>query len=249
MSLDRVTITGADDSVNVKQLVDLFQEFPFVEWGILASSGRMGSPRFPSAAWLNDLCETSFTHNYKMQLSLHLCGKVVRQLLMGIDEIKERALLVPFQRIQLNFHGEGSPCYPSNFFESLLAFGDKQIIFQIDGARGNVYLESILSRELGRRVDAVGLFDASGGAGVLPEKWPHPRYVLGSYWNYHGYAGGLSPDNLAEQLPLINEVAFSCRFWIDVETGIRSDNDKVFDLDKVRRFLEIAKPHIKEKSR
>ena len=32
-----VTITGADDSIQPSQLLDLQKEFPFVEWGILLS--------------------------------------------------------------------------------------------------------------------------------------------------------------------------------------------------------------------
>ena len=31
--LDRVTITGADDSVRPTDLLELSREFPFVEWG------------------------------------------------------------------------------------------------------------------------------------------------------------------------------------------------------------------------
>jgi hypothetical protein len=34
-------------------------------------------------------------------------------------------------------------------------------------------------------------------------------------------------------------------FWIDAETHLRSDGDRQFDLAKVRRFLEAAKPYVK----
>jgi hypothetical protein len=40
MILDRVTITGADDDVDIGDLVDLSARYPFVEWGILSSSSR-----------------------------------------------------------------------------------------------------------------------------------------------------------------------------------------------------------------
>ena len=38
MILDRVTITGADDSIHVEQLAELSQAYPYVEWGILVSA-------------------------------------------------------------------------------------------------------------------------------------------------------------------------------------------------------------------
>lgn len=55
MILDKVSITGADDSVNPKDLVELSEEFPFVEWAILLSKSRMRSNRYPSLNWMYDL--------------------------------------------------------------------------------------------------------------------------------------------------------------------------------------------------
>ena len=81
------------------------------------------------------------------------------------------------------------------------------------------------------------LFDLSGGAGTLPKKWPQARNF------YCGYAGGLSLDNLSEQLKLIEKSVGDRTIWIDVETHIRSEDNKVFDLEKAERFLEIAKPY------
>jgi len=53
MKLDRVTITGADNSVeNMHEIFDLSQQFPFVEWGILVSHSSVGKPRFPSLMWI-----------------------------------------------------------------------------------------------------------------------------------------------------------------------------------------------------
>ena len=48
----KVTVTGADDSVDVDGLIDLSKEFPFVEFGILLSKSSAGSARFPSGLWL-----------------------------------------------------------------------------------------------------------------------------------------------------------------------------------------------------
>jgi phosphoribosylanthranilate isomerase len=79
------------------------------------------------------------------------------------------------------------------------------------------------------------LFDASGGKGLLPENWLPPFSGMRC-----GYAGGLNPDNLQEQLVKIAKIANGQSVWADMETGVRTDNR--LDLEKVRRCLEIAKP-------
>jgi len=249
MAMDRVTITGADDSIEPAYLLELSAEFPWVEWGILISESRTGSPRFPSAGWrsrLQSLCAKT-----GVMLSAHLCGFWVRQLLLGVNLLPP-STLDRYQRVQLNFHAENTKCNPAKFAATLEAIQTRrEWIFQIDGNGGNCHLENLGGES--DIIDAVALFDISGGAGILPREWPAPQYLhidpgphgegVESY-RYHGYAGGLGPDNLAEQIPLIAKASKGCRFWIDMETRVRSEDDRQFDLAKVRRCLEIAAPFI-----
>ena len=262
MPLKLVTITGADDSVRPEDLVELSKEFPFVEFGILASAFRSGTPRFPSRVWVDCLKSIPTAEKGPLKLSLHLCGKWVRDLLQGVLEFDWK--LVPgFDRVQLNFHADETPCTPKKFWDRLLEIsqcglcpgrGVKQIVFQLDGAKGLHHLSQVCEQNGANRgfVDVAPLFDASGGAGVLPEKWPTPfLFREGTTYAFHGYAGGLSPDNLWEQLPKIHEAAHGADYWIDVETHVRSEypnhidglggRGEFFDLAKVWRFLAVAK--------
>lgn len=272
--LDRVTITGADDSIEPTELIKLTEEFPFVEWGILVSASSQGKPRFPTDHWLNGLSLlTRIPH--QLPLALHVCGKYTRDVLLGIDSLPD-VVHYGYSRVQLNFHAERAKCDPSACAKLLFDWRQKryvkQVIFQVDGAGGNEHMLAVHSQYDPDFwfVECNPLFDVSGGAGVLPNEWPRP------FWfdemeepAYHGYAGGLGPDNLAEQLPRIMEAAsqpdMSVEFdadvvaqrksdpppgatiWIDMETRVRSDNDRKFDLAKVRRCLEIAKPFVTEK--
>ena len=241
MVLDRVTITGADESIGDPiALLPLTREFPFVEWGMLASHSSSGfAPRYPSLVWIERLKELAGVH--PMKLSLHVCGRWVRDLLVGTLTIPSRLIYAKeFQRIQLNFHAERTPCAPEHFFEVLCSVGPKQFIFQIDGAGGNRQLEAVRAIDERELVSVAPLFDLSGGAGLLPAEWPKtsPRY------SYHGYAGGLGPQNLEEQIPRIAEAADDTRIWIDMETHVRSSDDREFDLAKVRRCLEICAPFV-----
>lgn len=228
--LDRVTITGADDSIQPYSLLPLSEQFPFAEWGILLSKTSAGRNRFPSVAWIDLLPQG-------LNLSAHICGRWVREIcdgswsIMECDEWKDRpGILDKFSRFQINFHGEKQK------FLGLIKglqhplFAGKQIILQIDGV--NDYLLEA-AREAG--IDAVPLFDKSGGIGVLPDAWPKAMDC------YSGYAGGLSPSNLELQLELIEKVCGNNPIWIDVETKVRSADDRQFETHLAHKFLEIAK--------
>lgn len=232
MKLSRVTVTGADDSVAPGQLLELSRRFPFVEWGILVSKNSMGSPRFPSSSWLQ-MMAADFARK-DAQLSLHLCGTWLRNLLLGV--VPPLTPIAPvFQRMQLNFHGERQNI-GTGFEEALAAMGIPEIIFQIDGNMGQEIIAHVEGN--GRQTfKCVPLFDLSHGAGVLPADWPKPF----DFDTFHGYAGGLGPDNLEEQIQKIGEAAGDAPFWIDMETKVRSGvGGGYFDLEKVERCLEIA---------
>ena len=138
-----------------------------------------------------------------------------------------------FQRIQLNFHGQYHKAGPK--FLDLLSRDEKSYIFQVDGVNDALVVKAAKESE----VKAHPLYDMSGGAGIVPKTWPTPMSNT-----YYGYAGGLGLDNLEQEIGRIIKVTGSARIWIDMETKIRSDDDQVFDLTKVRRCLEIAKPFV-----
>lgn len=249
MKLDRVTITGADDSVEPADLLCLSREFPFVEWGILVSKSSMSGLRFPSEDWLWKF--RTMTRSHPVQASMHLCGRWLRELLIGSIAGDVWTVRDAFQRIQLNLGREPierNQKLFQNALESLSDDGQKSFIFQIatrDGWAADLFRETQKDAD----VTCSPLFDASGGKGISPSQWPE-AYSR----DYHGYAGNLGPDNLAEQIPLIAWAAddcfggarYHCRVWIDMESKVRSDNDRQFDLEKVRQCLEIAKPFVVE---
>jgi hypothetical protein len=242
--LDRVTITGADDSIDPCDLAPLSGEFPFVEWAILVS-GRIhpnAAPRFPSKAWRDTLASVKFSHKgselQRPALAIHVQGRWLQSLLDGDEKPLVEGcgeLWGAVQRVQLNFHG-GKITVNMPMFVKALQRLDKEFIFQHDQCDG----AKLMYQVLGTNVVCHALFDTSHGAGVLPDAWPVGYNLL-----YTGWAGGLGPENIEEQLPLIAKEA--CRngnFWIDMETRVRSDNDRQFDLVKVRRVLEVTAPFI-----
>jgi len=262
MNLKQVTITGADDSIDPRILVDLSVEFPFAEWGILASLSNSGSNRYPTKIWLHTL---SAIHelNESLHISLHIQGRYLREMFYhDRPQVADLDIWSRVRRVQLNFHGEPVPLEENlvkTFIRNLSSLGKgKQYIFQMDGVNDDFYLEHIWGGDYFLdEPDAyplsAPLFDRSAGAGVLPDSWPRAELLEAipgpdgegvEVKAYHGYAGGLGPDNLAEQLPLIAAAADGAPYWVDMETRVRSENDSKFDLAKVRHCLEIAAPFV-----
>lgn len=228
--LKGVTFTGAGDHTDRVEMRALSLEFNFIEWGVLFSN-RSGGARYPGQNWIRNLQQMATLA--PMNLSLHLCGDYVRQLVLG-DNIVPNWALAYFKRVQLNFHGEPLSSEPGAFAEVLSeAFGNRQVIFQIDGATGQQMLADAHGEGHG---NCVPLFDLSHGGGVLPAKWPEPF----DDEPMHGYAGGLGPHNLADELPKILKVAGKTDVWIDMETMVRTEGQ--FDLKKCRQCVEIALP-------
>lgn len=238
--IKRVTITGANEEMDIEKLYEISQQYPFVEWGILLSKNSMGSsPRFPDFAWMTELAR--FKEEKDLKLSGHLCGRWVRDVCKGewsfLKDLGE-PIVGMFNRIQLNFHAEVHRLPRDKFIRGFtsgpgLRFSlYRQFIFQIDDVN-----DSILDVAKEAGIDAAPLFDLSGGAGVLPENWPVAN-------GYCGYAGGLSPENVQGQLALIEQAAGNGPIWIDVETHVRSGRDTIFDLDKVKHFIENALPWV-----
>jgi len=87
-------------------------------------------------------------------------------------------------------------------------------------------------------VETAILFDLPGGAGILPAEWPAPRASLPC-----GYAGGLDPENVEDQLQRIASVC-DRPFWIDMERRVRSNDDSILDIAKVRQVLATCAPHV-----
>lgn len=259
--LDKVTITGADDGTSVAELEALSAEFPFVEWAILVSASHRGpSPRWPSEAWRENF--SIAVAKTGMKASCHVCGKWVLDIMAGEAQIlffsgsMPGLLMSACQRIQFNFHGvkhrvradEGAgPAFLRSIdlitFESQ-GVGVKQFIFQADGVN-----DEICRKALAAGVDAVPLFDCSHGAGVVPGEWPGPAFLdKDDKPVYHGYADGLGPGTLEEQLPRIFAAAGAARIWVDMETRVRTPDDERLDMAKVRRCLEICAPHVSKEA-
>jgi hypothetical protein len=209
-----VTITGADDATSPYALVALARAYPSLEWGILYSDKRAGTPRYPSAAWraaLPDLPDVRY--------ALHLCGSAAREVVVA--GVPRRAVDRRYARVQINGYEPGSP--------GSLATGDVRWILQ---CREEAALPIVT--EDARAIGGEVLYDPSGGRG---HRLTLPRWLTPIADVRIGYAGGIGPDHVTEVLDAIAAATGRRHgFWIDMESGVRDAHDRL-DLDRAQEVL------------
>jgi hypothetical protein len=219
--LQTVTITGADDAVNQVRLFELAQEFPFVEWAILRSTSRGGTKRYPGDRWLDGLARLALRDD-SAKFAAHLCGELCEATLAGSPRTIENEAGL-FRRFQLN----GWSKFKLPGLRVAKLFPDIEFIAQATSLEAFDHTMWFI-KQFGI-TNLNPLFDPSGGRGLslnLSQLPPTCAYSM-------GYAGGITPDNVERILERLS--AYGLPFWIDMESGVRTND--AFDLDKVYRVL------------
>lgn len=229
--IHRCTLTGLDEATDLDRVLQLSRAYPFVEWGILYSPGRAGEdPRYPPYDWIRQ----ALSRVPAGQVALHLCGSSVDGLLAGeclTTRLVER-VVARQGRVQLNFD-QSRAGYTRAQFETLLSRHPALTLIVQDNPNNAQIVRELLGL---RGVDIV--FDASGGQGLRPDNWPAPLDGV-----HYGYAGGLGPG-LTPALKAIEKASGSVRCWIDMETRIRDDADRLC-LATCARVLEEVSSHLR----
>lgn len=233
--LKYVTLTGVDDKTDLHQLISLSVKYPLVEWGILYSPKQQGlGGRYPSVDKLQHILSTIPSD---VKIALHLCGSSVPGLFSGDELVVDLVNTVAKRcgRVQLNFTHNSGKVDIKDISNLLYNLPDLTVITQ-----HNLANDSVWKNLLGHKNFNV-LFDSSGGRGIERNIWPAPLPVPCC-----GYAGGLGPDNLARQLPVITDAAAQEPFWIDMEGKLR-DKDDLFDLTKAEECLKLVYKYSEQK--
>jgi hypothetical protein len=230
MKVKFVTLTGADDRTSIDDLLSVSEQYSFVEWGILFSKSRQGQSGYPSWSWIDGLC--LFDH---LRLSAHLCGQWVTDSIRGSFTFLEEHENVDrvFSSIQINCYKDllrqaiDSPSLWRNI--SMIHNGYKSTILGGDYSKVAISVDEFLN------AGVYPLYDASGGNGLSPEKWPVPFRTEHGTPLFCGYAGGLGAHNICSELVKIEEAVGDTSIWIDMQSGVRTND--CFDLSKCRKVL------------
>ncbi len=215
--LKRISFSGIDEQTKVADIKKLYDKYPFLEFTFLYSQQRnqKGQGRYPRSVILKGYKKAG------VPMALHLCGEIAHNLIHDSNwSVVYKELdgyMNLFDRIQINIP-------KTNKFSKEMSFPkDKQIIIQLHEGTERLF-------ECYKNVEnVVGLQDSSGGRGITEMVWRYPETEP------FGYAGGINPENVVEIVKSINEIC-ETDFWIDMETGIRT-NDK-FDIKKCEEVCE-----------
>ena len=227
MYIKHVTITGADDSTNHKDLLELSLKYPMLEWAILFSENKEGTARYPSRKWREEFYNTV----PNVFRSAHLCGGPFLKKFATADETLKKEL-ENYQRLQLNFNKK----HVNDDVYAQLVNNTKDVTFKYKDFYPITVITQYNSANCLIHNDFKGqnhavLFDASGGNGIAPDSLESVIEGIPC-----GYAGGICPSNIDCMLDKIKDAASHTSIWIDMESGVRTNN--VLDLEKVSEVLE-----------
>lgn len=226
MRLKHITFTGIDARTDLQELQAIQQQYPLAEFGVLTSyHWNENGNRYLNPQFLWNL------RGQRLNLALHVCGRAASDAADGYWDRLDMHLffyLGLFKRVQLNIANRADIPYrlasmPDNHTE---------VVIQQRG------IHDIEFYERSKWMNTSILLDASGGQGINT-----PIEILKCDGKV-GYAGGINPDNVADKLTYLFENVHNGEFWIDMESGVRTDD--WFDLGKVQQVLEICEPIIKD---
>ena len=238
MKLAKITVTGADDHTQIPDILRFIALYPRIEFGILVNSpwsNLGGHGRYPSFQWIERLAQYIDEDN-RVNFSLHLCGKYVDEFFTNRRFVDGISMFTrAFSRMQVNTHNyrqELDLAIVTQNIADMLAEGVTPIL-QYDHAN-SANIDTILANVPPHSVHC--LYDMSHGAGVLPEEgWTAPLEKV-----ITGYAGGLSKDNVGDQLVAMSvHIPAEQYIWINAETHLRNASDR-FDLFLVEDFYKNA---------
>jgi hypothetical protein len=235
MPMTDCTVSGIDETTPLVELAVVSDIYPYAEWGFLYWPKRQGTPgRYPSVARIQRAFNELPPY---VRVALHVCGSGVAQLLDG-----ERVVCGIFEqvrarggRVQLNFDALEARVDLDQLRQFMLARAS--VVFITRHSENHTPVIKALAGVANHAI----VLDASPGREISPQAWPPATALLPC-----GYAGGLGPDNLGQQLPRIYEAAGKAEFWIEMEGRLRDEHDR-FSMTLARKCLEIVSAQASER--
>ena len=244
MNLQCVTISGANEHTEIKDLADLLYKYPKAELGIQVSSAKADykSKRFE---WIINLHSFIFTVAQSINVALHVNPGWVEQVCAGYFPLEMLKLLSlknydggnMVKRIQLNFKigREAAPDMEKLHWVISKLYHYR---FILSYNEANKEFIDTFYFKYGKCFDL--LFDESHGEGKPPQQWRPTVYSD----IVQGYSGGLSPDNISSEITKIALLNVGdTPTWVDAEGKLKGD-DGHLSLDKAEAFLEGTKGYL-----
>ena len=236
MLLKTIVCSGINEKNSIDDAIDFLKKYKNVEFGVQCSPKKTGyhTPRFD---WLKELLGKLQEQQIENRVALHLNEGFVVSFCDGKvpDEMAELlAIGKAVGRLQLNFKigretfAGGKIPNLETLEKMIKTVGAHPVI--LSASQPNL---SLIHKAYRRGVIFDALFDDSFGEGIAPETRKPPLFDN----VFQGYAGGLSPENVAGELRKIGQVAKGPVF-IDAEGKLKQDGH--FSFDRAEKFVRNA---------
>lgn len=238
MRLNKIVLSGANEFTDAGALAEFGRKHELAEIGIQVSGDKafFGSARY---WWLHTL---TFYVSSQNRLALHLnkdwaeafcAGKIPTELETFLKFRHHNGKLV-FERIQLNFKiGREKTPNMDTLLATMKRYQPEHKFILSYNDSNKEFIRNIYKS--GFMIDAL-LYDSSFGEGITPAQRAAPVFAD----VYQGYAGGLSPDNVTDELNKIGALVPPGKcFFIDAEGKLKGE-DGHLSLAKCNIFLQQA---------
>ena len=236
MFLKTIVCSGINEKNDINDAIEFLKKYKSAEFGVQGSPRKAGyqTPRFE---WLKELLGKLNEQKIENKVALHLNEGFAVSFCDGKvpDEISDLLFVgSTVGRLQLNFK-IGRETFASRSIpdiktlqKAMKTVAPHPII--LSASQPNLSFIHKAHHQ-GMKFDV--LFDDSFGEGLLPDMRKPPLFND----VFQGYAGGLSPENVAEELRKIGEVAQG-NIFIDAEGKLKQDGS--FSFAKADRFVQNA---------
>ena len=240
MNLRYITCSDPRAHLAVVDVMHFLKKYPIVELGVQASPGAMSFGR-PRNIWFDLIAHSASVSRIQVNVAVHvnyqwcddMCsGKIPGEIQnwMRLRNISDNKPSI--RRWQLNI-GDRTERFDANAIAKLIrTHPENEFIFPYnDGVKDKI--DALY--KTGAKFSL--LYDSSYGYGISPDKWNGPVYPDIPM----GYAGGLSPENVADNLNKISKIVpKNYTTWIDAEGRLMKPGTREFDLERARDYIQNA---------
>lgn len=238
MNIKYITCSDPRDDVSIEELIKLLSISPKVELGIQAHPTAM-SRNMPRYKWFNELINISENMNEPLNIALHvnykwcsdfLNAEPANELMEWFYSKNKKTGQPTIKRWQFNIGNNTDKISISK--TCAIINGNKNHEFILPY---NEKTSECLSKIHRINAPFSVLFDSSYRIGRSPETWVKPIFPRTD----HAYAGGLSPENITDELSKIkNVVPKNYTISIDAEGKLMKPGTRQFDVQRATEYIQ-----------
>lgn len=239
MNLEYITCSDMREYNEIDDIIDLGKKYPMAEFAIQAHPSKF-SAHMPRYVWFDTLMHASCVNDVNLAMHVNaewrteICRGNIPYEIKQMWDLKRDNGKPVIGRVQVNINGGTTPYrfYAKKVADIIRAYPDIEFIFQYTPKqRDRIWALNATGAKFSL------LFDASGGRGISPDTWNSPVYPN----HKMGYSGGLSPENIADNLDKINMVLpVGYNTWIDAEGKLKDPDTEQFDTARAEQYIQNA---------